>query len=250
MKLLHIFRSAGFVTKHKWLSMSLFLFFSTVNSFAKEGITYSIIKDTTNENLSTFFQVSPVKGKVISPFGRRGRRMHTGTDIKLQKGDTVRATCHGIVKKAAPYFGYGKLIILKHLNKIETYYSHLSKCLVNEGDSVVCGQAIGLGGRTGSATTNHLHFEIRINNRPCNSEKYFDFSNNVVLCSIEQHQPIAKVNKEEVCKSDRTKEFIIIHKGDTLYAIARQYGTTVKQIQELNNLNSSLLKIGMKLKVK
>jgi murein DD-endopeptidase MepM/ murein hydrolase activator NlpD len=66
------------------------------------------------------------------------------------------------------YYGYGNCIIIKHDNGMETLYSHNSKNLVKEGDCVKCGQQIALTGRTGRATTEHLHFELRKNGKPQN----------------------------------------------------------------------------------
>ena len=57
---------------------------------------------------------------------------------------------------------------------METLYSHNSKNLVKVGDKVKCGQKIALTGRTGRATTEHLHFEIRVNGRPYNPDMIFD----------------------------------------------------------------------------
>jgi murein DD-endopeptidase MepM/ murein hydrolase activator NlpD len=204
-------------------------------------------------------QCSPVKGKVISPFGYRGSHKHTGADIKLQKGDTVRAALSGVVTKAAPYFGYGNLVILKHENNIETYYSHLSKCLVQEGDSVIAGAVVGLGGRTGRATTNHLHFEIRFSHVPQNPEKYFDFSSNTTkepllagTSIVKRKEEPTPILMEESLQTETTvpDNIIVIQKGDTLYSLSKRYGTTVQQLQELNQLASTNLKIGLKLKIK
>ncbi|MEA4839699.1 MAG: peptidoglycan DD-metalloendopeptidase family protein [Bacteroidales bacterium] len=214
-------------------------------------------------------QVSPIRGKVISPFGYRGRHKHTGVDIKLQKGDTVRAAFGGIVKMAAHYSGYGNLVILKHTDHIETYYAHLSKCIVKEGKTVAAGEVIGLGGRTGRATTNHLHFEIRFNRVPQNPEYFFNFNNCTVKIPVLAYAPTSKTeNKtksdtevetettetkteaEQCSKSDVSNDFVIIQKGDTLYALARKHGTTVKHLQDINHLESPNLRIGMKLKIK
>jgi murein DD-endopeptidase MepM/ murein hydrolase activator NlpD len=199
----------------------------------------------------------PVHGKVISPFGYRGRHRHTGTDIKLHKGDAVRAAVSGVVTMAASFYGYGNLIILKHSNNVETYYSHLSKCIVHVGDSVVAGAVIGLGGRTGRATTDHLHFEIRFNKVAQNAQKYFDFSNNKIKESIYANIPEikAKKNKEHEVnvadtKINASKDFVIIQKGDTLNSIAQNMGTSVEQLQELNQIQSAGLMPGMKLKIK
>lgn len=259
------YRSANIARRHKLLNLSLVLCFVLSSCSAIKDATSRAQfhktknqKDTTNVNVSQPDQISPIKGKVISPFGYRGGRTHTGADIKLQKGDTVRAAYCGRVTKASPYSGYGNLVILKHTNNISTYYAHLSKCLVQVGDSVTAGAVIGLGGHTGRASTDHLHFEVRYNNAPRNPENFFDFNTGAVRILFLAYSPGTKPRNEQSIKikSEQnnqltvTENVVTIKKGDTLYALAKQYGTTVKQIQELNNLTSANLRLGMKLKMK
>lgn len=112
-------------------------------------------------------------GKVISSYG--GRRRHSGVDIKTRANDTIVSAFDGIVRMAAPYAAYGKVIVVRHYNGLETVYSHNSRNLVKAGDTVQAGQPIGLTGRTGRATTEHLHFEIRINGEHINPTLFFDF---------------------------------------------------------------------------
>ncbi len=244
----------------------------------KPDISKQIISIKTDTVLSGFF--APIQGNVISHFGYRGRHLHAGTDIKLQHGDTVRAAFDGLVTKACSYSGYGNLVILKHPNNIETYYSHLSKCIVQNGDSVKAGQVVGLGGRTGRATTNHLHFEVRFNHIAKNPEKYFDFKNctvkdamkdklvayslvvksekpatansslDVLPIAAEATSNLADVSSSQSDAAPQVEDCIVIRKGDTLYSLSRRYGTTVKQLQELNGLQNSNLRIGLKLKLK
>lgn len=192
----------------------------------------------------------PVKGRVISPFGnhRRGH-YHTGTDIKLQHGDTVRAAFDGLVTKAGPYYGYGNLVILKHTNNMETYYAHLSRCLVSVGNRVNAGDVVGLGGRTGHATTDHLHFELRFNNIPQNPETYFDFRNLTVRTPVPEYIPLKIEHKIKAGSSFRNS-YIVIHHGDTLYSIAKRYKTSVGKLRRINHLANADLKIGMKLKLR
>lgn len=118
--------------------------------------------------------------KVISPFGGRGGRQHTGTDLKTKPNDNILAAFDGEVIFSGPYAGYGNLIRIKHANGLETYYSHNSKNMVRAGDVVKAGQVIALTGRTGRATTEHLHFETRVNGRSINSNKYFDHANHTI----------------------------------------------------------------------
>jgi len=146
-------------------------------------------------HVSAYEQICPIKGKVISGFGYRDNRNHTGSDIKLQNGDTVKAAFCGRVTMASSYSGYGNLVILKHANNIITYYAHLSKCLVEVGDSVVAGDFVGLGGRTGRASTDHLHFEVRYNNIPRNPEDFFDFVSGTVRIPFLAYSP-AKESKK------------------------------------------------------
>lgn len=112
-------------------------------------------------------------GKVISPYGGR-RRHHSGTDIKTCANDTIVAAFDGIVRMAKPYAAYGNVVVLRHYNGLETIYSHNSKNLVKPGDRVKAGEAIALTGRTGRATTEHLHFETRINGHHFNPNVLFD----------------------------------------------------------------------------
>ena len=78
---------------------------------------------------------------------------------------------------AGTFAAYGNLIRIKHTNGLETYYSHNSKNLVKVGDRVKAGQVIALTGRTGRASTEHLHFETRVNGQARNSAVYFDHTN-------------------------------------------------------------------------
>lgn len=110
--------------------------------------------------------------KVISPYG--GKRRHSGVDIKTKPNDNVYAAFEGKVRFSKSYSGYGNVIVIRHASGIETVYSHNSKNLVKSGDWVKAGQLIALTGRTGRATTEHVHFEIRINGRHYNPELIFD----------------------------------------------------------------------------
>ncbi len=139
------------------------------------------------DSITTTFAI-PAEGKVISKFGKRGKRMHTGTDIKQRKGDTIRAAFEGLVRMSRLYSGYGNVVVIRHYNGLETLYSHNSKNLVDVNDYVKAGEPIALAGRTGRATTEHLHFETRFLMEPFNPEMIFDFEkgeikNNYLKCS-------------------------------------------------------------------
>lgn len=147
----------------------LILLLLTLSSCAqtKDSVRYS---NTNSKNWCY-----PLPGaKVISPYGGRGGRTHSGTDLKTKPNDNILAAFDGEVVFSGNYYGYGNLVRIKHANGLETYYSHNSKNLVKVGDYVKAGDIIALTGRTGRATTEHLHFEIRINGHHVNSARYFD----------------------------------------------------------------------------
>lgn len=113
--------------------------------------------------------------KVISPYG--GKRRHSGVDLKTKANDEIVAAFDGEVVASGPYYGYGNCIRIKHAYGLETLYSHQSKNFVKKGDKVKAGQVIGLTGRTGRATTEHLHFEMSFGGRRLDPAIIFDHSN-------------------------------------------------------------------------
>ncbi len=121
----------------------------------------------------------PTPSRVVtSNFGARWGRQHKGLDIKVYVGDTIRAAFSGkvrIVKYNAG--GYGKYIVIRHPNGLETIYGHLSKQIVHENQVVRAGEPIGLGGNTGRSTGSHLHFETRLCGVALNPALLFDFRN-------------------------------------------------------------------------
>jgi murein DD-endopeptidase MepM/ murein hydrolase activator NlpD len=101
------------------------------------------------------------------------RRAHNGTDYVAPKGTPVSAMANGQVLAAGRQGGYGNLVIVRHPNGYKTFYGHLSGFAkgVRKGASVSQGQLIGYVGATGLATGPHLHFEMRVNDRPVNLRK-------------------------------------------------------------------------------
>lgn len=145
----------------------------------KSGNTITIHLDSLKEGEYCF----PLPGgKVISGYG--SRRGHSGTDIKTKANDTIRCAFDGVVRMAKPYSGYGNVIVVRHENGLESVYSHNSKNFVKPGDMVKAGDAIGLTGRTGRATTEHLHFELRVDGQHFNAEIVFNMSD----CSLRKRE--------------------------------------------------------------
>lgn len=70
------------------------------------------------------------------------------------------------------YYGYGNCIMIRNDDGNVTVYGHQSKLIATVGQKVEKGQLIGLVGRTGQATGNHLHFEVRVNGKCVNPMGY------------------------------------------------------------------------------
>src|SRR5207248_690042 len=119
----------------------------------------------------------PVKTNVefTSGFGVRsdpfehGAAMHPGIDLAASYGTPIYATADGTVLRAGwNSGGYGNLVEIDHGRGITTRYGHMSAILVSAGQHVTRGEQIGRMGSTGRSTGNHLHYEVRIDNRPVN----------------------------------------------------------------------------------
>ena len=114
---------------------------------------------------------------ITSNFGYRPRfkRNHYGVDIKANVGDTIYSSFSGKIRVVKEASGYGKVIVIRHYNGLETVYGHLSKQIVKVDEHVKAGQPIGLAGNTGRSTGPHLHFETRICGVAINPNHLFSF---------------------------------------------------------------------------
>ena len=95
----------------------------------------------------------------------RRYRFHEGVDFRAATGTRVYASRAGRVIFAARKGGYGKVVGIEHENDFTTWYGHLSRIRVKNGQWVSQGKVIGLSGNTGISTGPHLHFEIRYKGR-------------------------------------------------------------------------------------
>ena len=232
----------------------------------------SDVPDTFRIDLRGFHM--PTTSRVItSQFGKRWGRMHKGLDLKVYIGDTIRAAFDGKVR-IVNYEGkgYGKYVVIRHNNGLETIYGHMSKHLVNEDQQVRAGDPIGLGGNTGRSTGSHLHFETRLCGMALNPALLFDFRNQDVtgdfyMFRASQHDRESaqanlttgrkqdsytdeEVNSDARNRSSRKSEartgfgssqssnnlYHKVEKGETVYSIARKRGLTVDELCRLNHI--------------
>ena len=108
----------------------------------------------------------PVAGPVTSDFGWRldpftnRAKFHHGVDMRAAYGQEIQAAGAGRVVFSGEQGGYGTSVVIEHADGTKTRYAHLSAALVEKGDDVPQGAAIGRAGRSGRATGTHLHFEV------------------------------------------------------------------------------------------
>ena len=107
-----------------------------------------------------------------NPFGGRTYEFHPGMDIDGERGENVLAPANGTVIKAGWTGGYGNMVEIDHGNGLTTRYGHMSRIEVEVGDTITRGQLIGLIGSTGRSTGPHLHYELRLDDRPVNPRHF------------------------------------------------------------------------------
>ena len=220
--------------------------------------------------------VCPVGGVVTSRYGYRSGRHHSGIDLDLDVGDTVRSAWSGKVRYSKYNDGgFGNLVIVRHHNGLETFYAHLSKLMVVPDQEVKAGEVLGLGGNTGRSFGPHLHFEVLFFDASINTEEVIDFKSKLVKDeNLFVHKglfvPGAKptdhfdhiehrdqVTEEPVVQpvvpkvQTASRKYYKVKSGDTLSEIAARHQTTVSKICQLNGIRpSTALQIGKSLRVK
>jgi murein DD-endopeptidase MepM/ murein hydrolase activator NlpD len=237
------------------------------NEYAHRETT---LPDSFRINLRDFCMPTPSR-VITSNFGARWGRQHKGLDIKVYIGDTIRAAFSGkvrIVKNEGARKGYGKYIVIRHPNGLETIYGHLSKWLVVENQEVRAGDPIALGGNTGRSTGSHLHFETRLCGVALNPAIMFDFVNQDVVADeymfrkdsyqldgrlatqLRGANGLYGYNPADVNSPNQGRSYASVgsspvryhkvRKGETLSAIARKHRTTVNALCKLNRIGKSV----------
>lgn len=256
--------------------------FSTHYPFQGDSFTLNL-----NKEISKFVYPLP-DGKYSSGYGSRGRGFHSGVDLLQAAGKPILAAFDGVVRISKPYAGYGNVVVLRHSNGLETVYSHNTKNMVAPGQFVKAGDQIATVGRTGTATANHLHFEVRILGQTIDPQLLIDTENRALQSGnleIQRHgtiitarnskmdlnaqpcpnppeptqniastPPPAKPTSNTTAKpatSSTSQQSHKVVKGDTLSAIARKYGTSTASLCRLNGISDkTILRLGQKIRVK
>ncbi|MFC2126633.1 peptidoglycan DD-metalloendopeptidase family protein [Bacteroidota bacterium] len=221
-----------------------------LNPYEIDGLEW---KDTVNLQLYDMLTgedwAFPLKRSIItSDFGLRRVRWHNGADLRVKVGEPVFAAFDGIVRIAIyDRYGFGRFVVLRHRNGLETIYGHLYRFKVKVGDVVKAGELIGLGGNSGRSTAPHLHFEIRYAGNAINPHNLYDFNETKLKDNTYTVKPQDFAYLEEARK-------IVYHKvryGETLSGIGYRYGVSVRQLCRLNTMSrNSILRTGRTLRIK
>jgi len=239
----------GFYDESIYPSNSMYQDWDTYNiypyeeSIRKNDVAVKLVlQDTSNE--CRF--VPPIKGLITSNFGWRGGRNHNGMDIDLQVWDPVVASFDGMVRISRHHPGYGRVVVIRHYNGLETLYAHLHRLKVKPGDVVESGQVIGLGGSSGKSTGSHLHFEVRFKGKAINPRSIVDFNKNILVSD----SLLLLKTKWSYTAIPLGIEYHTVSRGEHLYGLAKKYGTTINNICEMNGIRRNRpLRIGQKLRV-
>lgn len=208
--------------------------------------TFLLLRDT----FSGQHYYHPYSGPVTSRFGFRRYRFHYGIDVNLNTGDTVVAPWDGRVRVTKFHRGYGRVMVIRHDNGLETVYAHLHRFIADTNTRVKAGEPIALGGNSGRSTGAHLHFEIRYLGAAINPEKVIDFETGDLLKDTMMISRSIFDYMPELTDRKSAKNYTI-RKGDTLGAIARRHGTTVKALCRLNGIKeTTILQVGRRLRVR
>lgn len=210
---------------------------------------YRIRQDSIRDTVITLTSAGriftlPVYGKLFRGF----TYSHKGLDIKLNKGDSIKAAFDGVVRYAKyNRGGFGNLVIIRHYNGLETYYGHLSKFLVKVNEVVKSGDQIALGGSSGRSRGPHLHFEVRYKDIPLDPLRMIDYDNRKLMATN------FPVTRKVFYPNDFSPnaQVVRIKSGDTVGKLARKYRTSVKEICAMNKIKpTTTLRVGRSIRVR
>lgn len=212
--------------------------FNYPTELASKDTTIALLLNDSVNNCGYFHPVGTKEGlkyygHVTSYFGWREGKNHNGVDLELHQWDEVHCMFGGIVRLAKNYAGYGKVVIVRHFNGLETLYAHMNVLKVKTGQEVEPGTILGLGGSTGNSTGTHLHLEMRFKGLPLNPSHLINFSDR----KLHSDTILLKKSRYSYVAYPLGKKQHIVQRGDYIHKIARRYGVSVQYLCELNNIS-------------
>ena len=204
------------------------------------------------------------ENKVTSVFGPRGGRMHSGIDLDLETGDPIYSAFDGMIRIAGwDGGGYGRFVLVRHYNGLETLYGHMSKNdIVVTGQIIKAGDLIGLGGNTGRSFGSHLHFETRYEGNPFSPQHIFEFNpNNAIkgehflLTPEIFRNSYSNLRNEYGSAGEKVRvkkvHWYKVRSGDTLAEIAARAGIPVSKLAKKNRMTTrSTIRPGQRIRIK
>jgi hypothetical protein len=188
----------------------------------------------------------PVPGVLTSRYGWRDGRAHNGIDLDLRTGEPVRSMFPGVVHYAGTHGSYGRLVVVRHYNGLETYYAHLHRLKVTPGTEVDAGDLLGTGGSTGRSTGPHLHLEVRFKGFPIDPLRFFDPGTGELTCNT----LVLKRTRWSFAAYPHGTRTHVVRRGEYLQVIAQHYGTSVEELCQLNGITRrTRLTVGQELVV-
>lgn len=188
--------------------------------------------------------VMPVYGYLFRGF----TYTHKGLDIKLNRGDTVRAAFGGVVRYAKyNRGGFGSLVIVRHYNGLESYYAHNSKIVVKVNQVVKAGDPLALGGSSGRSRGPHCHFELRYKDIPLDPLRVIDYDKQkLIAVSFPVTKKVFYPNDYDV-----NAVYHKIKSGDTIGKLAKKYHNSIKEICAMNKIKTTTkLRVGSTIRVR
>ena len=215
----------------------------------------------------------------------KNNEFHPGVDIAVKSGSPVKCCFDGVVRVAKIYGDYGRVVVVRHYNGLETVYANLSKIMVKPGQILQSGDIIGASGKSSKTGAEQLHFESRFMNECFNPAMFIDFDymeikdNTLVLNESDmmlqqregaevKQEPMKKIKEEtnfakplsqEKVKEEGEKktqesgpaEYYTVKAGDTMYRISVKYNISLTKLMQLNNMQEAdKIDIGQKIRVK
>lgn len=205
----------------------------------------------------------PCWGNIIQDVVKKGKKMHYGIDIQINENDPVVASFDGTVRLVRQFDQYGKTVIIRHYNGLETIYSHLGSIIVIPGQPVEAGTVIGAGGN--EEESGFLHFETRFLHHPFDPLLFIDKESHKILGDTLTLTPeeMISITPSTTSTTSTTKtqtttsvlssggNYHVVKQGDTLYKISRMYNISVEKILQLNHMRENdIISIGQKIKIK
>lgn len=216
----------------------------------------------------------------------KNNEFHPGVDIMVKNGSPVRCCFDGVVRMAKIYGDYGRVVVVRHYNGLETIYANLSKIMVKPGQILQSGDILGASGKSGKTGAEQLHFETRFMNGCFNPSLFIDFDymeikeNTLVLSESDLmiqsqdkaekksepekklqeavlkpdepvYQPKTKEEQSQTMQKPNSPEYYIVKAGDTMYRISVKYNISLTKLLQLNNMQETdKIDIGQKIRVK